>query len=87
MQGQKLSSRWRPTVLLAAGILALFALAACGSNGEDAPVDSAPPTEAPAPTATIAPAPPAAAVIPATAPDPGSDEEQIWPCWRNRYAR
>jgi len=63
-------------------MLALFALAACGSDDEGAP-----PTQASAPTATPVSAPPAAApptqapptaaVIPATAPKPGSDEEQI----------
>ena len=89
MQAHDLSSRWRAAVLLAAGTLALFALAACGSDDEGAPAAGAPPTRAPAPTAvpaptvapeptaTPAPAPPAAAVVPATAPEPGSDEELI----------
>ena len=82
MQAHDLSSRWRAAVLLAAGTLALFALAACGSDDEAAPAAAPPtqataPTVAPEPTATPAPAPPAAAVVPATAPEPGSDEEQI----------
>ena len=77
MQARQLSSRWRAAVLLAVGMLALFALAACGSDDEDAPAASAPPTQTPAPTATLAPSPPAAAVVPATAPAPGSDEAQI----------
>ncbi len=83
MKANQLSSRWRAAVLLTAGIFALFALAACGSDDEDAPVPGAPPTQAPAPTAapeptaTPAPAPPVAAVVPVTAPESGSDEEQV----------
>ena len=82
MQSLQFSSRSRAAVLLAAGMLALFALAACGSDDKDtptvAPTTQAPaPTAVPAPTATPAPAPPAAAMVPATAPEPGSDEEQI----------
>ncbi len=77
MQVHKFSSRWRAAVLLAAGMLALFALAACGSDDDDAPVAGAPPTQAPAPTATPAPAPPAVPMVPATVPKPGSDEEQV----------
>ncbi len=83
MQARQFSRRWRPAVLLAAGMLALFALAACGSDDEDAPAAGAPSTQAPAPTAipaptaTPAPAPPVVAVVPATAPEPGSDEEKI----------
>ena len=77
MQAHQSSRLWRAAVLLAAGMLALFALAACGNNDEGAPAAGAPPTQAPAPTATPAPAPPAAPMVPATAPEPGSDEEQI----------
>ena len=77
MQAHQSSRLWRAAVPLAAGMLALFALAACGNNDEGAPAAGAPPTQAPAPTATPAPAPPAAPMVPATAPEPGSDEEQI----------
>ena len=91
MRAHQLSSRWRVAVFLAVGMLALFALAACGSDDENAPAAGGPPTQAPspaatpapaatptpAPAATPAPAPPAAAVVPVTAPEPGSDEEQI----------
>ncbi len=77
MRAHQLSSRWRVAVFLAVGMLALFALAACGSDDENAPAAGSPPTQAPAPAATPAPAPPAAAVVPVTAPEPGSDEEQI----------
>ena len=60
-------------------LLGLFvvAMTACGSDDDDAPVAPSPPTRAPTPTATAAPEPPAAPMIPATAPEPGSDEEQI----------
>ena len=79
MQAHQLSSRWRAAVLLAVGMLALIALAACGSDDGDAPAAGAPPTQAPlptaapAPTASPTPAPPAAPMVPATAPEPGSD--------------
>ncbi|MCH8229564.1 MAG: hypothetical protein IIA53_04475 [Chloroflexi bacterium] len=84
MQAYQLSNRWRAAVLLVAGILALFALAACGGDDKDAPAaGGTTPTEVPAPTAvpapTIAPtpAPPAAPMVPATVPEPGSDEEKV----------
>ena len=83
MQAHELSSRWRAAVLLGVVMVALFALVACGSDDEDTPVAGAPPTQAPAPTVTAAPTatpipePPAAPMTPATAPEPGSDEEQI----------
>jgi hypothetical protein len=82
MQAIQLSNRWRVAILLAAGILTLFALIACGSDDRDA-LAAAPPTQAPAPTATPEPTaipmpdPPAAAMVPATVPEPGSDEEQV----------
>ena len=77
MQAYQLSSRRPAAVLLVAGMLALFALSACGGGDEDASAAGAPPTAAPALTATPAPAPPAAALVPATVPEPGSDEELI----------
>ncbi len=87
MKTRELSKHWRAAILLVAGMLALFALAACGGDDEEAPTVSATPTQAPAeptatatpaePTATPMPEPPAAPMTPATAPEPGSDEAQI----------
>ena len=83
MQAYQLSNRWRVAVLLVAGILALFALAACGGDDKDAPAAGGTPTKVPAPTAVPAPttaptpAPPAAPMVPATVPEPGSDEEKV----------
>lgn len=48
MQAHQLSSRGRAAVLLTVGMLALFALAACGSDDEDAPAAGAAPSQAPA---------------------------------------
>ena len=88
MQAHQLSRRWRAGVLLALGMLALFALAACGGGDkEDAPAGASqqaqptvtkavPPTPRAEPTATLA-APTAVAVIPATEPAPGSDHEAL----------
>ncbi len=65
-------------ILLSIGILALFVLAACGSNDNDTrPAGDVAPTQVLAPTATPQPEPPAAPMTPATAPEPGSDDEQI----------
>ncbi len=84
MKTSQLSKHWGAAILLAAGMLTLFAFAACGGDDEEAPTVGAPPTQASAPTATAAPAepaatpePPAAPMTPATAPEPGSDEAQI----------
>ncbi len=89
MQALQLSNRWPTIVLLAVGMLALFAMTACGGDDGDTPAASDPPTQAPVATATteptVIPAPTAATVreppespmTPATIPEPGSDEEQI----------
>ncbi len=37
MQAHQLSKHWRALILLVAGMLALFALAACGGDDEEAP--------------------------------------------------
>ena len=76
MQVHQILRFQRTVVLLAVGMLALFALAACGSDDEDASAAGGL-TEIPAPTATPIPEPPTAAMTPATAPEHGSDEEQI----------
>ena len=83
LYAQQLSRLWRAALLLGAGTMAVFALTACGGNDKDAPAAGTAPTQAPAPTAVLAPtatpapAPPAAAVFTVTAPEPGSDEEQV----------
>ena len=84
MQAIQISNRWRVVVLLAAGMLTLFALFACGSDDRDAPAAGgtatlvpAPTVAAPDPTALPTPAPTVVPMAPAAAPEPGSDEEQV----------
>ena len=83
MHAYQLSNRWRAAVLLAVGMLALIALAACGSDDRDAQAAGGTPTQVPVPTATPAPtasptpAPPAAPMVPAAVPEPGSDEALV----------
>ena len=65
------------------GMLALFALAACGSDdgatsaAGGTPTQVTAPTATPVPTVSPTPAPPAAPMVPATVPEPGSEEEQV----------
>jgi len=60
MQAIQISNRWRVVVLLAAGMLTLFALFACGSDDRDAPAAGG--------TATLVPAPTVAAPDPTASP-------------------
>ncbi|MCZ6539556.1 MAG: hypothetical protein O6922_06990, partial [Chloroflexi bacterium] len=84
MQPHKLSKRWRLAFPLAVGIVALFALAACGGDdreasaaGGTATLVPAPTVAAPDPTASPTPAPTVVPMIPATVPEPGSDEALV----------
>ena len=89
MQAHQLSSLRRVMVLMAVTTFALFAMAACGGDDNDAPAASDPPTQAPVATATTEPTvipaptaktvfePPESPMTPATIPEPGSDEAQI----------
>lgn len=66
MQNIRFSNQTRAVILFVTGVLALFALTACGSGDLEATTSEHPSTQ-----------PPAAPMVPATAPEPGSDEEQI----------
>ena len=84
MQAVQFPNRRRAAILLAAGILTLFALIACGSDDRDAPAAGgtatlvpAPTVAAPDPTASPTPAPTVVPMVPAAAPEPGSDEALV----------